>query len=358
MPVPSWDPRGQVQEMDPFTRPEVQFGGGAKVSWSQKLWWNLTSSDIPLGVYLWINQECVCVQQMLPVHRDRLLDSLQPRETSRKEPLKASPTWIQPIERSLNRCRHRDIRSGCKRVNICNSSVRRAACSWNRIRARPRRIPTHGQKRKRRERRKGGRRGWGGEGIGIGMGMGGSLPKQLGGVRGDEAGSRAREAHDEPQRASGASGDCGPSRCAEAPRGRFQLAVQIQKKSIIQGEQTRCVSPIYVSRCAGGAPAGCSLTEEGGCRFRWTDEGSTEPSSSLLLALTDPLQKREERQMKPYSFLFFSRWHDRGGTILPPPPTLSPAMPLRALRKIRHHFGLRSCHRMTRFAEPTRGQQT
>ena len=28
--------------------------------------------------------------------------------------------------------------------------------------------------------------------------------------------------------------------------------------------------------------------------------------TSLLLALTDPLQKREERQMKPYSFLFFS----------------------------------------------------
>lgn len=153
-----------------------------------------------------------------------------------------------------------------------------------------------------------GEKGGGGEGKGQGWGWGGgSLPKQLGGVRGDEAGRRAREAHDEPQRASGASGDCGPSRCAEAPRGRFQLAVQIQKKSIIQGEQTRRVSPIYVSRCAGGAPAGCSLTEEGGCRFRWRDGGSTEPSSSLLLALTDPLQKREERQMKPYSFLFFSR---------------------------------------------------
>lgn len=50
------------------------------------------------------------------------------------------------------------------------------------------------------------------------------------------------------------------------------------------------------------------------------ETGSTEPSSSLLLALTDPLQKREERPMKPYSFLFFSRWHDRGGTILPLPP--------------------------------------
>lgn len=253
---------------------------------------------------------------MLPVHRDRLLDSLEPRETSRKEPLKASPTWIQPIERSLNTCRHRDIRSGCKRVNICNSSVRRAACSWNRIRARPRRRPTHGQKRKRRERRKGGRRG------GDRDGDGGGGPCQNSSAVSEEmrqGGGRERRmmspsahleravivAHPDAQRRRG---------------GDFSSLSKFRRNQLYKANKTRRVSPIYVSRCAGGAPAGCSLTEEGGCRFRWRDGGSTEPSSSLLLALTDPLQKREERQMKPYSFLFFSRWHDRGGTILPLPP--------------------------------------
>lgn len=59
-----------------------------------------------------------------------------------------------------------------------------------------------------------------------------------------------------------------------------------------------------MSRCAGGAPAGWWQTEERRLSVQVERRGSREPSSSLLLALTDPLQKREERRMKPYSFLF------------------------------------------------------
>lgn len=83
----------------------------------------------------------------------------------------------------------------------------------------------------------------------------------------------------------------------------------------------------------------CRLVGDGG---RWLSvqverRGSTEPSSSLLLALTDPLQKREERQMKPYSFLFFlSMTRQRRNNS---PPTAL-AMPSRAFRKMRHRFGL------------------
>ena len=46
--------------------------------------------------------------------------------------------------------------------------------------------------------------------------------------------------------------------------GYFRSLLQFR---IIQLQKLRG-SPIYVSLCAGGAPAGCSVAEEGGCRFR------------------------------------------------------------------------------------------
>lgn len=66
----------------------------------------------------------------------------------------------------------------------------------------------------------------------------------------------------------------------------------------------------------------CRLLGDGG---RWLSvqverRGPTEPSSSLLLALTDPLQKREERQMKPFSFLFSRSMTRQRRNSLPLPP--------------------------------------
>lgn len=106
----------------------------------------------------------------------------------------------------------------------------------------------------------------------------------------------------------------------------------------------------------------CRLGADGG-RRPWVQverRGSAEPSSSLLLALTDPLQRREERRMKPYSFLFFSMTRQRRNSS-PSPPSL--AMPSRALRKRRHRVSLRSRRRVTRFATrvreaPTAGPRT
>lgn len=143
------------------------------------------------------SSRCCWVQQ-----RQRSGPSITQRK-ERKAHLKAPQMWIKPLIAAGTDDSRCNTKISGATANVSTSAThQRDALPVPEIASVHGRIPTHSRRGSavRRER--------------------GSLPKQLGCVRGDEAGRRAKEAR-EPQCASGASVYSGPSRCAEAPPGGY-----------------------------------------------------------------------------------------------------------------------------------------
>lgn len=111
-----------------------------------------------------------------------------------------------------------------------------------------------------------------------------------------------------------------PSRCAEALEAI--LGISTKNKLIKREREEKSVTlPIYVSRCAGSAPAACSVT--GKAVVSGIKGVCAGPSPSLLLVLqiryssaAETGGASHETIFLPLFFLFFSfylRWHGRGG---------------------------------------------